>query len=148
MIIDPFNNEYFMKQALKEAEKAYNLDEVPVGAVIVSNNKIISRAHNYMQALNDATAHAEMQAITMASDFIGGKYLHDCTLYVTLEPCIMCAGASFWSKITKIVFGARDKKNGFLNVAPNIFHSKIQIESGVLEHECRQLLLDFFANKR
>ena len=148
MIIDPFNNEYFMKQALKEAEKAYNLDEVPVGAVIVSNNKIISRAHNYMQALNDATAHAEMQAITMASDFIGGKYLHDCTLYVTLEPCVMCAGASFWSKISKIVFGARDEKNGFLNVAPNIFHSKIQIESGVLADECRQLLLDFFANKR
>ena len=148
MIIDPFNNEYFMKQALKEAEKAYNLDEVPVGAVIVSNNKIISRAHNYMQALNDATAHAEMQAITMASDFIGGKYLHDCTLYVTLEPCVMCAGASFWSKITKIVFGARDEKNGFLNLAPNIFHNKIQIESGVLADECRQLLLDFFANKR
>lgn len=148
MIIDPFNNEHFMKQALKEAEKAYNLDEVPVGAVIVSNNKIISRAHNYMQALNDATAHAEMQAITMASDFIGGKYLHDCTLYVTLEPCVMCAGASFWSKISKIVFGARDEKNGFLNVAPNIFHNKIQIESGVLADECRQLLLDFFANKR
>lgn len=148
MIIDPFNNEYFMKQALKEAEKAYNLDEVPVGAVIVSNNKIISRAHNYMQALNDATAHAEMQAITMASDFIGGKYLHDCTLYVTLEPCVMCAGASFWSKISKIVFGARDEKNGFLNVAPNIFHNKIQIESGVLADECKQLLLDFFANKR
>ena len=137
-----------MKQAIKEAEKAYNLDEVPVGAVIVSNNKIISRAHNYMQALNDATAHAEMQAITMASDFIGGKYLHDCTLYVTLEPCVMCAGASFWSKISKIVFGARDEKNGFLNVAPNIFHNKIQIESGVLADECRQLLLDFFANKR
>ena len=148
MIIDPFNNEYFMKQAIKEAEKAYNLDEVPVGAVIVFNNKIISRAHNYMQALNDATAHAEMQAITMASDFIGGKYLHDCTLYVTLEPCVMCAGASFWSKISKIVFGARDEKNGFLNVAPNIFHSKIQIESGILGDECRQLLLDFFANKR
>ena len=148
MIIDPFNNEYFMKQAIKEAEKAYNLDEVPVGAFIVSNNKIISRAHNYMQALNDATAHAEMQAITMASDFIGGKYLHDCTLYVTLEPCVMCAGASFWSKISKIVFGARDEKNGFLNVAPNIFHNKIQIESGVLADECRQLLLDFFANKR
>ena len=148
MIIDPFNNEYFMKQALKEAEKAYNLDEVPVGAVIVSNNKIISRAHNYMQALNDATAHAEMQAITMASDFIGGKYLHDCTLYVSLEPCVMCAGASFWSKISKIVFGTRDEKNGFLNVAPNIFHNKIQIESGVLADECRQLLLDFFANKR
>ena len=147
MIIDPFNNEYFMKQALKEAEKAYNLDEVPVGAVIVSNNKIISRAHNYMQALNDATAHAEMQAITMASDFIGGKYLHDCTLYVTLEPCVMCAGASFWSKITKIVFGARDEKNGFLNLAPNIFHNKIQIESGVLADECRQLLLDFLLIK-
>ena len=148
MIIDPFNNEFFMKQALIEADKAFSLDEVPVGAIIVSNNKIISRAHNYMQALNDATAHAEMQAITMASDFLGGKYLYDCTLYVTLEPCVMCAGASFWSKIPKIVFGARDKKNGFLNVAPNIFHSKIQIESGVLEYECRKLLLDFFAKKR
>ena len=148
MIIDPFNNKFFMKQALIEAEKAFSLDEVPVGAIIVSNNKIISRAHNYMQALNDATAHAEMQAITMASDFLGGKYLHDCTLYVTLEPCVMCAGASFWSKIPKIVFGARDKKNGFLSVAPNIFHSKIQIESGVLEYECRKLLLDFFAKKR
>ena len=127
MIIDPFNNEYFMKQAINEAEKAFKLDEVPVGAVIVSNNKIISRAHNYMQALNDATAHAEMQAITMASDFIGGKYLHDCTLYVTLEPCVMCAGASFWSKIPKIVFGARDEKNGFLNLAPNIFILKFKL---------------------
>ena len=141
-------HEFYMKKAIEQAKIAYDNDEVPVGAVIVYNNKIISRAHNYMQALNDATAHAEMQAITMASDFIGGKYLNDCTLYVTLEPCIMCAGASFWSKITKIVFGARDKKSGFLTVAPNIFHSKIQIESGVLEHECRKLLLDFFANKR
>jgi tRNA(adenine34) deaminase len=148
MIIDPFNNKFFMKQALVEAEKAFRLDEVPVGAIIVSNNKIISRAHNYMQTLNDATAHAEMQAITMASDFLGGKYLYDCTLYVTLEPCVMCAGASFWSKIPKIVFGARDEKNGFLSVAPNIFPSKIQIESGVLEYECRKLLLDFFAKKR
>ena len=148
MIINPFNNEYFMKQALNEAEKAFKLDEVPVGAVIVSNNKIISRAHNYIQALNDATAHAEMQAITMASNYIGGKYLFDCTLYVTLEPCIMCAGAAFWSKIPKIVFGARDEKNGFLTVAPNIFHSKIQIEDGVLGDECRQILLDFFAKKR
>ncbi len=148
MIIDPFNSKFFMKQALVEAEKAFRLDEVPVGAIIVSNNKIISRAHNYMQTLNDATAHAEMQAITMASDFLGGKYLYDCTLYVTLEPCVMCAGASFWSKIPKIVFGARDEKNGFLSVAPNIFPSKIQIESGVLEYECRKLLLDFFAKKR
>ena len=148
MIINPFNNEYFMKQALNEAEKAFKLDEVPVGAVIVSNNKIISRAHNYIQALNDATAHAEMQAITMASNYIGGKYLFDCTLYVTLEPCIMCAGAAFWSKIPKIVFGARDEKNGFLTVAPNILHSKIQIEAGVLGDECRQILLVFFAKKR
>ena len=148
MIIDPFDDEFFMKQAINEAEKAFKLDEVPVGAVIVSNNKIISRAHNYMQALNDATAHAEMQAITMASNYLGGKYLFDCTLYVTLEPCIMCAGAAFWSKIPKIVFGARDKKNGFLNVAPDIFHSKTQIKSGLLEYECKKLLLDFFAKKR
>ena len=148
MITNPFDDKFFMKQALNEAEKAFNIDEVPVGAVIVSNNKIISRAHNYMQALNDATAHAEMQAITMASNHIGGKYLFDCTLYVTLEPCIMCAGAAFWSKIPKIVFGARDKKNGFLNVAPDIFHSKTQIKGGLLEYECKKLLLDFFAKKR
>ena len=113
MIIDPFNNEYFMKQALKEAEKAYNLDEVPVGAVIVSNNKIISRTPQLYTPLNDAAAHTEMQAITMASDFIGGKYLHDCTLYVTLEPCVMCAGASFWSRNIKIVFWIKMKKMDF-----------------------------------
>ena len=148
MITNPFDDKFFMKQALNEAEKAFNIDEVPVGAVIVSNNKIISRAHNYMQTLNDATAHAEMQAITMASNYLGGKYLLDCTLYVTLEPCIMCAGAAFWSKIPKIVFGARDEKNGFLNVAPDIFHSKTQIKSGFLEYECKKLLLDFFAKKR
>ena len=148
MIIDPFDDKFFMKQALNEAEKAFKLDEVPVGAVIVLNNKIISRAHNYMQALNDATAHAEMQAITMASNYLGGKYLFDCTLYVTLEPCIMCAGAVFWSKIPKIVFGARDKKNGFLRVFPSIINSKTQIKGGLLEYECKKLLLDFFAKKR
>lgn len=148
MITNPFDDKFFMKQALNEAEKAFNIDEVPVGAVIVSNNKIISRAHNYMQALNDATAHAEMQAITMASNYLGGKYLFDCTLYVTLEPCIMCAGAAFWSKIPKIVFGARDKKNGFLSVSPSIIKPKIQIKAGLLEYECKKLLLDFFAKKR
>ena len=130
MITNPFDDKFFMKQAINEAEKAFNIDEVPVGAVIVSNNKIISRAHNYMQALNDATAHAEMQAITMASNYLGGKYLFDCTLYVTLEPCIMCTGAAFWSKIPKIVFGAREiKKNGFLSVSPSIIKPKIQIKS-------------------
>ena len=140
----------FLDIAIKESVKALNANEVPIGSVVVCNKskKVISKAYNMTEKLGDPTAHAEMQAITMASDFIGGKYLHDCTLYVTLEPCVMCAGASFWSKITKIVFGARDEKNGFLNLAPNIFHNKIQIESGVLADECRQLLLDFFANKR
>ena len=147
MITDPFNNEFFMKQALKEAEKAFNLDEVPVGAVIVSNNKIISRAHNYMQALNDATAHAEMQAITMASDFIGGKYLHDCTLYVTLEPCQMCAGALYWSQISRIVFGAADTNRGYQKMGTHL-HPKTQVTSGVLETEAAQLLKRFFIERR
>ena len=148
MSVNPFTDEFFMKEAIKEAFSALEKDEVPVGCVIVCENQIISRAHNFVETLKDVTAHAEMQAITSASSFLGGKYLNDCTMYVTLEPCVMCAGASFWSKISKIVFGARDEKNGFLNVAPNIFHNKIQIESGVLADECRQLLLDFFANKR
>ena len=137
-----------MKEALIEAYKAKDYDEVPVGAVIVCENQIIARAHNLMERLNDATAHAEMQAFTAAYDYLGSKYLNECTLYVTLEPCIMCAGAAFWSKIPKIVFGARDEKNGFLNVAPDIFHSKTQIKSGFLEYECKKLLLDFFAKKR
>lgn len=148
MIINPFDNTYFMKEALKEAEKAFELDEVPVGAVIVCDNQIIARAHNYMEALNDATAHAEMQAFTIASDYLGGKYLNECTLYVTLEPCIMCAGAAAWTRIGKIVFGASDNKRGFQSIKQNILHPKTIIESGVLEEQSNKLLLDFFSSKR
>ncbi len=147
-MINPFDDTYFMREALKEAKKAFDLDEVPVGCVITCDNQIIARSHNYMEALNDSTAHAEMQAFTMASDYLGGKYLNNCALYVTLEPCVMCAGAAFWTQIDKIVFGAFDKKNGFMSVNPNIIHRKKIVKSGLLEHECSKLLLDFFGNKR
>ena len=148
MEINPFTDEFFMKEALKEARKAYQLDEVPVGAVIVCENQIIARAHNNTQTLNDVTAHAEMVAFTSAFDFLGGKYLEDCTLYVTLEPCVMCAGASYWTRIKKIVFGAYDKKQGFLHLNQPIIHPKSEVLSGVLEEECSKLLKDFFEKKR
>lgn len=147
-MIEPFNDEFFMNEALKEANKALYLDEVPVGAVIVLGNKIISRAHNYVQTLKDTTAHAEMQAITMASASLGGKYLNECIMYVTLEPCVMCTGAIFWSKIPQLVFGAKDKKNGFLSVSSRILNKKTQVRGGVMEYECKKILLDFFAKKR
>lgn len=137
-----------MKEALIEAYKAKDYDEVPVGAVIVCENQIIARAHNLMERLNDATAHAEMQALTAAYDYLGSKYLNECTLYVTLEPCIMCAGASYWSKLKKIVFGAFDKKRGFSNHSNKILHPKTTYVGGVLEKECSKILLDFFARKR
>lgn len=137
-----------MQEALKEAQKAFNANEVPVGAIIVANNKIIARGYNLTQRLNDVTAHAEMQAITAAANSLGGKYLTDCTLYVTLEPCIMCGGALGWSQITKIVYGASDLKKGFSTLEKNILHPKTQIESGILKQECEQLLNDFFTKKR
>ena len=148
MEINPFTDEFFMKEALKEAGKASQLDEVPVGAVVVCENQIIARAHNYTQTLNDVTAHAEMVAFTSAFDFLGGKYLDDCTLYVTLEPCVMCAGASYWTRIKKIVFGAYDKKQGFLHLNEPIIHPKSEVLAGVLEEECSKLLKDFFEKKR
>ena len=125
---NPFDDAYFMKRALQEAEQAFDKNEVPIGAVIVCKNKIIARAHNLTEMLNDVTAHAEMQAFTSASDFLGGKYLKDCTLYVTLEPCQMCAGASYWSQIGKIVFGARDEQRGFMNMkkgGTTLFHPPV-----------------------
>jgi tRNA(adenine34) deaminase len=146
--MDPLNDQYFMKQALKEAELALSKDEVPVGAVIVHDKRIIARAHNLTETLNDVTAHAEMQAFTSASDFIGGKYLKDCTLYVTLEPCIMCAGASYWTQISKIVFGSKDEKRGFQNLSKKILHPSTQILGGILEDECSKILKDFFKKKR
>ena len=148
MEINPFTDEYFMKEALKEAEKAMLLDEVPVGAVVVCDNQIIARTHNYTEALNDVTAHAEMQAFTSAADFLGGKYLQECVLYVTLEPCVMCAGASYWTRLKKIVFGASDEKRGFLSVNETIIHPKTEVIKGVLDNECSKLLKDFFKKKR
>lgn len=136
-----------MKQALIEAEKAYDKDEVPVGAVIVINNSIIARAHNLTERLNDVTAHAEMQAFTSASDYLGGKYLQKCTLYVTLEPCQMCAGASYWTQIGKIVFGATDSKRGYQHYNTTL-HPKTEVVGGVMQEECGALLTKFFIEKR
>ena len=146
-MLQPFDDNYFMKKALQEAETAFEKGEVPIGAIIVCNNQIIARAHNLTEALNDVTAHAEMQAITAAANFLGGKYLKDCTLYVTLEPCQMCAGALFWSQITKIVFGARDLQRGYINLKTKL-HPKTKIVGGVLEDEASQLIKRFFIEKR
>ncbi|MFJ1327667.1 nucleoside deaminase [Capnocytophaga canimorsus] len=142
-----FTDEYFMKKALEEAQKALEEDEIPVGAIITTNNQIIAKGYNLTQKLNDVTAHAEIQAITAASGYLGGKYLKNCTLYVTLEPCIMCAGALFWSQISRVVFAADDPKRGFRTVG-NLLHPKTEIQSGVLQHEATQLLHQFFNKKR
>lgn len=142
------SDEYFMKEALKEAEKALMRDEIPVGAVIVYKNQVIGRAHNLTETLNDVTAHAEMQAFTAAANTLGGKYLSECTLFVTLEPCIMCAGASYWTQIGKIVYGADDEERGFTRIRKKILHPKTQVLSGILEKECSKILKDFFKKKR
>src|SRR5688572_833145 len=150
------SNEHFMREALKEARKAFDDDEVPIGAVIVCQNKIIARAYNMTERLTDVTAHAEMQAFTSASNYIGGKYLAECILYVTIEPCVMCAGASYWTQISKIVYGARDEKKGFLRIAPlpakgdrvTILHPKTILMGGVLKEECGELMTEFFKKKR
>ena len=142
------NDEYFMRQALKEAQTAFDKDEVPVGAIIVCQNRIIARAHNLTETLNDVTAHAEMQAITAAANVLGGKYLTDCVLYVTIEPCPMCAGALAWSQISKIVYGAKDTKRGFSVLAPEVVHAKTSVYCGILENECAELMQDFFRRKR
>jgi tRNA(adenine34) deaminase len=147
-MISPYNDEYFMKQAFLEAQKAYALDEVPVGAVIVSNNTVIARAHNFTEHLHDVTAHAEIQAITAASEYIGAKYLTGCTLYVTLEPCVMCAGALYWSQLDKIVFAARDEKRGAGRFGTELYHPKTLVSNGIMEKECSELLLSFFQSKR
>ena len=142
-----FDDDYFMRKALQEAEVAFDKGEVPVGAVIVVNNRIIARAHNLTQLLTDVTAHAEMQAITAASNFLGGKYLHKCTLYVTIEPCQMCAGALFWSQIATIIYGAKDEQRG-CGVMGTKLHPKTMIRGGVLADEASQLLKRFFSEKR
>ncbi|PIQ14502.1 MAG: tRNA-specific adenosine deaminase [Flavobacteriales bacterium CG18_big_fil_WC_8_21_14_2_50_32_9] len=143
-----FSDEFFMQEAIKEAQKAFDEDEVPVGAVIVCENKIIARAHNMTERLNDVTAHAEMLAFTSATDFLGGKYLNECTLYVTLEPCVMCAGASYWTQLKKIVFAASDEKRGFERISPSLLHPKTQVVKGILETESAQLIQTFFQQKR
>lgn len=142
------DDKYYMQQALNEARKAFDADEIPVGAVIVCRDHIIARTHNLTETLTDVTAHAEMQAITAAAAELGGKYLTECTLYVTVEPCIMCAGALGWSQIKRVVFGASDEKRGYQRFAPKALHPKTEVVSGVMEEECRQLMQDFFRKKR
>jgi tRNA(adenine34) deaminase len=148
MELTVFSDEHFMKQALLEAQRAYDADEVPVGAVIVSQNRIIARAHNLSERLNDVTAHAEMQAITAAAETLGGKFLKDWTMYVTVEPCVMCAGRLFWSQIGKVVYGASDPKRGYARVEPSLLHPKTTVLSGVMEAECSALMKQFFQSKR
>ena len=137
-----------MQKAILEAEKAFEAGEVPVGAIITENEKNIAKAHNLTELLHDVTAHAEIQAITSASEYLGGKYLKECTLYVTLEPCVMCAGAIGWAQIGRIVYGASDEKRGYQLYAPRAFHPKATVTRGVLEAECRQLMQEFFKQKR
>lgn len=153
-----YNHEYFMQHALKEAQKAFEADEVPIGAVIVMNNKIVARGHNQVELLNDPTAHAEVLAITAACNYLGAKYLPDASLYVTIEPCLMCSGALYWSKIGKIIYGAEDVKNGYrkyVNPTATLtdkpaspFHPKTEIVTGILQNECADLIKEFFRRKR
>ena len=147
-MIDPYNDEYFMQQALQEANKTFEKNEVPVGAVVVSNKQIIARAHNLTEQLTDVTAHAEIQAITAAAQFLGAKYLKGCTMYVTLEPCKMCAGALYWSQIDKVVFGTRDEKRGAGIFSPSLYHPSTLVTNGIKKEECQTILRSFFKKKR
>ena len=146
--MEPFDDKYFMKKAFQEAKLAYDEDEIPVGAVVVAQNRVIARAHNLTETLTDVTAHAEMQAITAAANMLGGKYLNECTLYVTLEPCVMCAGALGWSQLGRLVYGASDDKRGFTKFAPNALHPKTEVVSGVMAEDCADLMTAFFQEKR
>lgn len=141
-------DEHFMRLALNEAKKAYNAQEIPIGAIIVCQGKIIGRGYNLTEQLNDVTAHAEMQAFTAAAQTIGGKYLKDCTLYVTIEPCVMCAGASYWTQIGRVVYGANEEKRGFTKINQNLLHPKTLLKGGVLSAECGALMTSFFLKKR
>ncbi len=143
----PFDDNYFMRKALQEAEQAFESGEVPVGAVVVVNNRVIGKSHNRTEQLHDVTAHAEMQAITSAANFLGGKYLHDCTMYITLEPCMMCAGALYWSQISRVVYAARDLERGF-QVLGGSLHPRTAVRNGVLEEEASGLLKRFFLERR
>lgn len=142
------NDEHYMRMALKEAQHAFSIGEIPVGVVVVANDRIIARGHNLTERLTDPTAHAEMQAITSATEFLGGKYLKECTLYVTLEPCPMCAGALFWSQVTRIVYGAKDEKRGYSLISDKLLHPKTQVTGGVLAEECGSLVTEFFKRLR
>jgi len=146
--MDAIKDKYFMQRAYQQAVEALDDGEIPVGAVVVCSDKIIAKAHNLTERLNDVTAHAEMQAITAAAEYLGGKYLKDCTLYVTLEPCLMCAGALAWSQISRIVYGASDDNRGYTRVKENILHPKTIVENGIMEEECSQIVKDFFKKKR
>ena len=141
-------DEYFMKQALMEASKAFDADEVPVGAVIVSNQKIIARAHNQTELLNDVTAHAEIIAITAAAGYLGAKYLNECTMFITLEPCVMCAGALYWSQIGRVVYGAADDKRGFMKFGKEMLHPSSKLEFGIMNDECSHILKEYFKLNR
>lgn len=147
-MLSVFSDEHFMKEAFKEAQKAFKEDEVPVGAIVVCENKIIARAHNMTERLNDVTAHAEMLAFTSATAYLGGKYLNECTLYVTLEPCVMCAGASYWTQLKKMVYAASDEKRGFSKHHENLLHPKTEVKNGIMEKQCSELLTSFFKSKR
>ncbi len=146
--MEPGSDEYYMRMALAEAEKAASRDEVPVGAVVVAGGSVIARAHNLTEALNDPTAHAEMQAITAAASYLGGKYLTGCTMYVTVEPCVMCAGALAWSQISAVVYGAPDPKKGYTATGVDILHPRTEVRSGVMSEECSSLMKNFFRKKR
>ena len=148
MSLSVFSDEHFMKLAYLEAQKAFEMDEVPVGAIIVCDNQVIAKAHNMTEALNDVTAHAEMQVFTMAANFLGGKFLDECTLYVTLEPCPMCAGAAYWTRLKKVVIAAHDDKRGYRSTNENMLHPKTKVKWGVMEVECSTILKEFFAKKR
>ena len=148
MSLTVYSDTHFMKEALKEAQKAFEADEVPVGVVVVCNNQIIARGHNLTERLNDVTAHAEMQAITAAANHLGGKYLNECTVYVTLEPCLMCAGALHWAQLQKLVIGAPDLKRGFMRLNQTVLHPKTAVVKGVFAEECSALLTQFFQQKR
>ena len=147
-MINPFTDEYFMKKALQEAEIAFEKGEIPVGAIVVVADRVIASSHNLTELLNDVTAHAEMQAFTAASGFMGGKYLEGCTLYVTVEPCVMCAGASFWTQISRIVYGAPDIKRGYSLLRSSVLHPRTKVTAGIMADECSELMKDFFRKKR
>lgn len=147
-MISVFSDEYFMKQAFKEAEQAFTKGEIPVGAIVVCQNRVVAKAHNQTELLNDVTAHAEMLAITAAANSLGSKYLEECTLYVTLEPCVMCAGALYWAQLERLVYAATDEKRGFTLIGQHLLHPKTKVEHGIMGEDCSKLLRQFFENKR